>query len=138
MSKKRQTFGQVLREARLAKGITLRKFAEMVGISPTYLSQVEQDNADPATVLKGHVHRPLAGGGSDPRHGPWGGSVQQLGGGVPYPFRRGLPTRLVRRVILTHSYLSDSHGDFEVWLEGVREGHFDGRRVGSDPVQLHA
>jgi transcriptional regulator with XRE-family HTH domain len=37
MTKKRQTFGQVLRKARLAKGITLRKFAEMVGISPTYL-----------------------------------------------------------------------------------------------------
>jgi len=52
MSKKRQTFGQVLREARLAKGITLRKFAEMVGISPTYLSQVEQDNADPPTIAK--------------------------------------------------------------------------------------
>jgi transcriptional regulator with XRE-family HTH domain len=44
------TFGQVLREARLAKGITLRKFAAMVGISSTYLSQVEQDNVDPPTA----------------------------------------------------------------------------------------
>lgn len=50
MSKKQTTFGQVLREARLAKGITLRKFAEMVGISPTYLSQVEQCNVDPPTA----------------------------------------------------------------------------------------
>jgi transcriptional regulator with XRE-family HTH domain len=50
MTKRRQTFGQVLREARLAKGITLRKFAEMVGISPTYLSQVEQENVDPPTA----------------------------------------------------------------------------------------
>ena len=35
-------FGQMLREARIAKGYSLRKFAEMVGISPTYLSLVEQ------------------------------------------------------------------------------------------------
>lgn len=50
MSKKRATFGQVLREARLAKGYSLRKFAEKVGISPTYLSQVEQENVDPPTA----------------------------------------------------------------------------------------
>lgn len=52
MSKRRQTFGQILREARLAKGITLRKFAEMVGISPTYLSQVELGNVDPPTARR--------------------------------------------------------------------------------------
>lgn len=39
-------FGHVLREKRLAQGYTLRKFAEMVGISPTYLSLVETGNAD--------------------------------------------------------------------------------------------
>lgn len=37
-----QHFGQVLREARLAAGISLRKFAGLVGLSPTYVSQVEQ------------------------------------------------------------------------------------------------
>lgn len=50
VTKMKPTFGQVLREARLAKGITLRKFAAMVGISSTYLSQVEQDNVDPPTA----------------------------------------------------------------------------------------
>lgn len=38
-----QTFGQLLREARMAKGISLRKFAKAIEVSPTYLSQVEQD-----------------------------------------------------------------------------------------------
>jgi transcriptional regulator with XRE-family HTH domain len=50
MTRKARTFGQVLRERRIEKGLTLRKFADMVGISPTYLSQVEQDNVDPPTA----------------------------------------------------------------------------------------
>lgn len=44
------SFGQVLRDARMEKKISLRKFAEMVGISPTYLSQVEQNNVMPPTA----------------------------------------------------------------------------------------
>ena len=39
-----------LREKRTAKGFSLRKFAELVGVSPTYLSQVEQGNVDPPTA----------------------------------------------------------------------------------------
>jgi transcriptional regulator with XRE-family HTH domain len=35
-------FGRVLRETRLAAGISLRKFAGLVDLSPTYVSQVEQ------------------------------------------------------------------------------------------------
>lgn len=65
MTKNRATFGQVLREARLAKGITLRKFAEMVGISPTYLSQVEQDNVDPPTAERVKTMAELLGANSD-------------------------------------------------------------------------
>lgn len=49
-NKHEKTFGQLLREKRVAKGFSLRKFAEHVGISPTYLSQVEQDNVDPPTA----------------------------------------------------------------------------------------
>ena len=45
-----KTFGQLLREKRIAKGFSLRKFAGDVGVSPTYLSQVEQDNVDPPTA----------------------------------------------------------------------------------------
>lgn len=65
MTKKRQTFGQVLRKARLAKGITLRKFAEQVGVSPTYLSQVEQDNVDPPTAERVHTMATLLGANAD-------------------------------------------------------------------------
>lgn len=43
-------FGDVLREKRMEKGYSLRKFALLVGISPTYLSQVEQNNVDPPTA----------------------------------------------------------------------------------------
>lgn len=44
MSKSHHTFGSRLRATRVAQGISLRRFAELSGISPTYLSQVEQDN----------------------------------------------------------------------------------------------
>lgn len=52
MSEKKagKSFGRTLRERRMAKGFSLRKFAELVGISPTYLSQVEQGNVDPPTA----------------------------------------------------------------------------------------
>jgi len=44
-------FGDLIRELRLAKGYSLRKFATLVGISPTYLSHVEQGKVDtPPTV----------------------------------------------------------------------------------------
>ncbi len=43
-------FGEVLRARRVAAGFSLRRFADRVGVSPTYLSQVEQGNADPPTA----------------------------------------------------------------------------------------
>ena len=49
-SRQHKRFGQVLREKRIAKEISLRKFADLVGVSPTYLSQVEQGNVDPPTA----------------------------------------------------------------------------------------
>lgn len=42
MAKSHHTFGDLLRATRVAKGFSLRKFAEMAEMSPTYLSQVEQ------------------------------------------------------------------------------------------------
>jgi len=38
----RKTFGDLLRATRIAKGYSLRKFAELSDTSPTYLSQIEQ------------------------------------------------------------------------------------------------
>lgn len=48
--KKHRIFGEALREKRIEKEFSLRKFAQLVGISPTYLSQVEQGNVDPPTA----------------------------------------------------------------------------------------
>jgi len=42
MPELRKIFGDLLRATRIAKGYSLRKFAELVGLSPTYVSQVEQ------------------------------------------------------------------------------------------------
>jgi transcriptional regulator with XRE-family HTH domain len=42
----RKSFGQVLREKRIAKGYSLRKFADLIKVSPTYLSHVEQDKVE--------------------------------------------------------------------------------------------
>jgi transcriptional regulator with XRE-family HTH domain len=53
MAKKKaaqETFGQYIRRRRMEKQFTLREFARKVGVSPTYMSQVEQDVADPPTV----------------------------------------------------------------------------------------
>ena len=50
MSKPKNQFGQMVRSKRVAKGFSLRKFAELVGVSPTYLSQVEQGNVMPPTA----------------------------------------------------------------------------------------
>jgi len=43
-------FGDIIREKRLAKGLSLRRFAQLVGVSPTYMSQVEQGNFTPPTA----------------------------------------------------------------------------------------
>jgi transcriptional regulator with XRE-family HTH domain len=40
----------LVHEERIEKGFSVRKFAELVGINPTYLSQVEQGNVGPPTV----------------------------------------------------------------------------------------
>lgn len=50
MARRKKAFGQILRETRVGKKYSLRRFAQLVGISPTYLSQVEQSNVDPPTA----------------------------------------------------------------------------------------
>ena len=50
-TKTKKPFGTLVREKRTAKGISLRKFAALVGVSATYLSQVEQGNCDPPRIL---------------------------------------------------------------------------------------
>ncbi len=44
---KEETFGSVIREARLQKKIGLREFAIMMDLSPAYISQMEADICKP-------------------------------------------------------------------------------------------
>jgi transcriptional regulator with XRE-family HTH domain len=44
MATSNNAFGDLLRATRVAKGYSLRKFAHVIDVSPTYLSQVEQGN----------------------------------------------------------------------------------------------
>jgi transcriptional regulator with XRE-family HTH domain len=80
MTHKRRTFGQLLREKRVAKGFSLRKFAELVGVSPTYLSQVEQDNVDPPTAERVKRMAELLGVSSDEWIGIAGRVPEDLAG----------------------------------------------------------
>jgi transcriptional regulator with XRE-family HTH domain len=48
-----KTLGQVIRDARVAAGTSLREFAKKVGITPSYQSDIENDRRIPAEdVLK--------------------------------------------------------------------------------------
>ena len=52
MAKRKPTipFGTRLRERRIEASFSLRKFADLLGVSSTYLSQVEQGKYDPPTA----------------------------------------------------------------------------------------
>lgn len=58
-------FGRLLRQKRIKKGFSLRKFAEKVGVSPTYLSQVEQGNVAPPTAERVRRMAELLGENAD-------------------------------------------------------------------------
>lgn len=51
MSEQQKRFGDIIRVKRLAKGLSLRKFAELVGVSPTYISQIEQGKVQYAPAV---------------------------------------------------------------------------------------
>ena len=52
MSNDHSSFGATVRRLREEKKIGLRKFAQMVGMSPTYLSKVERDQFNPPSEEK--------------------------------------------------------------------------------------
>ncbi len=88
-TKTKKPFGPLVREKRTAKGISLRKFAEMVGVSATYLSQVEQGNCDPPTAERVRRMAEILGENAD--------ELTALAGRVPADLTRLLqkhPARL--------------------------------------------
>jgi len=52
MSSEDRSFGATIRQLRGEKKISLRKFAQKVGMSPTYLSKVERDEFSPPSEEK--------------------------------------------------------------------------------------
>lgn len=52
MNDEGESFGETVRRLREAQKIGLRKFAETVGMSPTYLSKVERDEFNPPSEEK--------------------------------------------------------------------------------------
>ena len=46
------SFGNFIRSKRLEKGYTLRKFCEVVEISPAFISRMERDEIDPPSEEK--------------------------------------------------------------------------------------
>jgi transcriptional regulator with XRE-family HTH domain len=52
MTASQKSFGKYLREKRIAKDYSLRGFAELLGVSPTYLSHVEQGKVDSPPTAK--------------------------------------------------------------------------------------
>ena len=65
MPPKNKSFGKTLREKRLERGFGLREFATMVGVSSTYISQLEQENIDPPTAERASKIAELLGENSD-------------------------------------------------------------------------
>ncbi len=62
MSDETRPFGILLRETRIAKGYSLRKFADLADMSPTYLSQIEQGKVQrPPTAERVRVMAELLG-----------------------------------------------------------------------------
>jgi transcriptional regulator with XRE-family HTH domain len=52
---KETTLGETFREARLAQNLGLREFARTLGISPSYLSDIETDRRTPSELLLGKL-----------------------------------------------------------------------------------
>jgi len=66
MADPRSVFGDLLRATRIAKGYSLRKFAELVDLSPTYVSQIEQGKLErPPTAERVRSMAELLGENTD-------------------------------------------------------------------------
>ncbi|MBD3369562.1 helix-turn-helix domain-containing protein [Candidatus Fermentibacteria bacterium] len=52
MASDEQRFGEIVRELRKKKGISLRKFSAVIGVSPAYLSKIERDEFAPPAEEK--------------------------------------------------------------------------------------
>ena len=94
----KKRFGQLVRSKRVAKGFSLRRFSELVGVSPTYLSQVEQGNCDPPTAERVRRMAEILGENAD--------ELTALAGRVP----DDLPAIIQQQPTLIAEFLREASG----------------------------
>lgn len=108
-------FGQALREKRTAAKISLRRFAELLGVSATYLSQVEQCNAPPPTAERIQHMAELLNTSADP--------LFALAGRVPEELARLIhrhPVELPRLIRLVADWKSEEIASLVDKLEQIQ------------------
>ena len=54
-----QTLGEIIREARIAKEMSLREATKLLGITPSYLSDIENDRRVPAEEVLRNIAKLL-------------------------------------------------------------------------------
>jgi transcriptional regulator with XRE-family HTH domain len=120
MTRKRRTFGQRLREKRIEKNFSLRKFAGLVGVSPTYLSRVERDNVMPPTADRVKRMADLLGENSD----EWIAFAGRVPEDVPQILQKK-PTEMPKLLREASILSSKQMHELMVQLRRIKEG---GRR----------
>lgn len=55
-----ETFGSKLRRMRAARGLTTKRLAELAGVTPSYLTQIQKGNREPPDDLVARLARVLA------------------------------------------------------------------------------
>ena len=65
MQTRSATFGEFIREKRSQKGLSLRRFAELVDLSPTYISQIENGVQAPPTADRARAMAQVLGEAED-------------------------------------------------------------------------
>ena len=112
-------FGGQLRRARLNQGYSLRAFAEMINVSATYLSQVEQQHFAPVTATRAAKIAEILGDDPD----LWIGLADRIPEDLE-PIIRRHPTTMpaLIRVAgqLSDNELMDAISDFQARCNGSR------------------
>jgi len=107
------SFGSRLREKRKEKRITLRTFAKMIGVSATYLSQVEQGRYAPPTAERVTRIAEIFGENSD----EWVG----MAGRVPVDFEDLIKSNPIEMPKLVRLMTGSTSEGFEAVKQIIRD-----------------
>lgn len=119
MADPRNIFGDLLRATRIAKGYSLRKFAEVVDLSPTYVSQLEQGKLErPPTAERVRTMAELLGQNPD----EW----IALAGRVPADLTEIIKSEPQAMPALLRAVKGLTADELRQLTEQIREKHKDG------------